>query len=122
MIFTWSTAAYACVGLTVVSMAVLAWAFWQSPEKGFALSTHTLENLPTVMADRYVSFGLITLGAAIIGGMSMLAWVFLVGAFMGLADGWIYWRAKLKHAKHTASGLMSAVAAFVCYMAATSPA
>ena len=48
----WHIAAWACGGVTVALLLTMSHAFWQSPEKGFEMTTHRLEQLPSVMSDR----------------------------------------------------------------------
>ena len=104
-----------CLAITVALMAVMALAFLRSPEAGFRLTTHRLEQLPLVMADRYVAFGLLALGMMVWGNLPSIALLFGTGAFMGLADGAIYARAGHSHLKHTVSGLMSAGAMCITF-------
>ena len=113
----WHTAAWVCAGIGLVMMLAMAYAFWRSPEAGFSLTTHRLEQLPSVMADRYMAFALLLIFMLWYGDLVVLAAFFVIGAFMGLADGFIYARRGLPHWKHTASGILS-VAAFGITMAA----
>jgi hypothetical protein len=99
-----------CGGVTVLILALLAWAFWTDPDKGLAQTTHRLEKLPYVMADRYTAFAFLALVFTIYGDLNVLIALFAVCAFMGFADGLIYARAGHPHMKHTISGVLSSVA------------
>jgi hypothetical protein len=99
-----------CGGVTVVILALLAWAFWTDPDKGLEQTTHRLEKLPLVMADRYTAFAVLALVFTIYGDLNVLIALFAVCAFMGFADGLIYARAGHPHMKHTISGVLSSVA------------
>ena len=99
-----------CGGVTVLILALLAWAFWTDPAKGLEQTTHRLEKLPTVMADRYTAFAVLALVFTIYGDLNVLIALFAVCAFMGFADGLIYARAGHPHMKHTISGVLSSVA------------
>ena len=99
-----------CGGVTVLILALLAWAFWTDPDKGLEQTTHRLEKLPLVMADRYTAFAVLALVFTIYGDLNVLIALFAVCAFMGFADGLIYARAGHPHIKHTTSGVLSTVA------------
>ncbi|MFV1877369.1 hypothetical protein [Nioella sp.] len=99
-----------CGGVTVLILALLAWAFWTDPAKGLEQTTHRLEKLPLVMADRYTAFAVLALVFTIYGDLNVLIALFAVCAFMGFADGLIYARAGHPHMKHTISGVLSSVA------------
>lgn len=99
-----------CGAITLVILATMATAFWASPARGLALTTHRLELLPRVMAGRYTAFALMALFVLIHGDPALFAAFFAVCAFMGFVDGLIYARAGLPHMKHTLSGVLSVVA------------
>ncbi len=99
-----------CGGVTFVILVMLAWAFWSDPERGLAQTTHRVEKLPYVMADRYTAFAVLALVFTLYGDVNVLIALFAVCAFMGFADGLIYARAGHPHMKHTISGVLSTVA------------
>lgn len=99
-----------CGVISLGILAVMAAAFWASPERGLALTTHRAELLPRVMAGRYTAFALLAVFALVQGDPAFYAAFFAVCAFMGFADGLIYARAGLPHFKHTLSGVLSVVA------------
>lgn len=99
-----------CGGVTVLILAALAWAFWSDPQRGLEQTTHRLEKLPLVMADRYTAFAVLALVFTLYGDLNVLIALFAVCAFMGFADGLIYARAGHPHMKHTISGVLSTVA------------
>jgi hypothetical protein len=99
-----------CALITVLILSMLAFAFWTNPVRGLAQTTHRLELLPLVMADRYTAFALLALAILVFGDLRMTAAFFAVCAFMGFADGLIYARAGHPHMKHTVSGVLSVIA------------
>jgi hypothetical protein len=99
-----------CGVISLGILAVMAGAFWASPDRGLALTTHRVELLPRVMAGRYTAFALLAVFALVQGDPALYAAFFAVCAFMGFADGLIYARAGLPHSKHTLSGVLSVVA------------
>jgi hypothetical protein len=105
------------LGIAVLLVGSLAWLFWTDPERGLRESTHRLENLPSVMADRYTAFGVLGIGMMLFGDYPIITVYFLAGAIMGLCDGAIYARAGHPHLKHTASGVLSLLAMIVTAVA-----
>ncbi|MEO0390776.1 MAG: DUF4267 domain-containing protein [Pseudomonadota bacterium] len=105
----------ALLGVGILIVLPLAWAFYSDPEKGMAQATHRLEQLPYVMVDRYLAVAIIQLGLIFFGNLEMVAVFCVAGAVMGLGDGLIYKRAGHPHIKHTISGLI-AVLGFVLTM------
>ncbi len=85
----------------------MAWLFWTDPARGLAETTHRVEMLPRVMADRYTAFAVLGLFLTLYGDFRVLAVFFAVCAFMGFADGALYARAGHPHMKHTTSGVLS---------------
>ena len=99
-----------CGVITLVILSGLALAFWTNPARGMAQTTHRLEQLPLVMADRYTAFALLAVAVILFGDLRLYAAFFAVCAFMGFADGVIYARAGHPHMKHTFSGVLSVIA------------
>ncbi len=99
-----------CGGITVLILALLAYAFCTDPDRGMEQTTHRLEKLPLVMADRYTAFAVLALFFTIYGDLNVLMVFFAVCAFMGFVDGLIYARAGHRHWKHTISGFLSVFA------------
>ena len=99
-----------CAVITVMILSGLAFAFWSNPARGLVQTTHRVELLPLVMADRYTAFALLGLAVLVFGDLRMTASFFAVCAFMGFADGVIYARAGHPHMKHTFSGVLSVIA------------
>ena len=99
-----------CGGITFLILAALAFAFWTNPDRGLAQTTHRLEKLPLVMADRYTALAVLALVFTLYGDLNVLIAFFAICAFMGFADGLIYARAGHSHIKHTMSGVLSTVA------------
>lgn len=99
-----------CAVITVMILASLAFAFWSNPARGLAHTTHRIEQLPLVLADRYTAFALLAVAILVLGDLPLMAAFFAVCAFMGFADGLIYARAGHPHMKHTISGVLSVIA------------
>lgn len=99
-----------CLVITLLLVGYMAYLFWHDPERGLRETTHRLEKLPSVMADRYTSIAALAVGVLLFGSLEMTAFFFAVCAFMGLADGAIYARAGHPHIKHTLSGVLGLVA------------
>ena len=99
-----------CGVITLAILAALALAFWTNPARGLVQTTHRVEQLPLVLADRYTAFAALALAVILFGDLRLYAAFFAVCAFMGFADGLIYARAGHPHMKHTLSGVLSAVA------------
>ena len=113
----WQTLTLAFGAGTFVVLAVLAYAVWSNPERGLAQTTHRVEQLPLVLADRYTAFAILALIFTLYGDPVVLAALFGVCAFIGLADGIIYARAGHPHLKHTVSGVLSAIGLVVALAA-----
>jgi hypothetical protein len=107
---TLATLVTVCALVTFLILSGLAYAFWSNPARGLAQTTHRIEMLPLVMADRYTAFALLTLAILVFGDLRLMAAFFAVCAFMGFADGMIYARAGHPHMKHTVSGVLSVIA------------
>lgn len=97
------------LGIGAAMTALLAYTFWQNPEKGMADATHLPEKLPLVMIDRYIGVTIIQIGLIFFGSLEMIAVFCVAGAVMGLGDGLIYARAGEPHTKHTLSGVLAIV-------------
>jgi hypothetical protein len=107
---TLATLVTVCALITFLILSGLAYAFWSNPAQGLVQTTHRIEMLPLVMADRYTAFALLTLAILVFGDLRLMAAFFAVCAFMGFADGLIYARAGHPHMKHTISGVLSVIA------------
>jgi hypothetical protein len=107
---TLATLATVCALITFLILSGLAYAFWSNPTRGLVQTTHRIEQLPLVLADRYTAFALLTLAILLFGDLRLMAAFFAVCAFMGFADGLIYARAGHPHIKHTFSGILSVIA------------
>lgn len=83
--------------------------FLRDPVRGFAITTHRLEQLPQVMSDRYFALALLALGSAVYGDFKVIAYLFGVYAFVSFADAWIYARVNRPYVKHVAAGVLSII-------------
>lgn len=99
-------------GILITGM--LAAIFLRDPAKGLAQTTHRLADLPKVMADRYVAFTALAVGATLYRDLKVIAFLFAVFAFMAFADAWIYARQGQPTLKHLTAGF---AAALVCAVA-----
>ena len=100
----------ALLAIGVVLVGYMAFLFWTNPDRGLKETTHRVEKLPYVLADRYTAFAVMGLGMIAFGDYPIITVYFLSGAIMGLSDGAIYARAGHPHIKHTASGVLSLLA------------
>jgi hypothetical protein len=94
----------------VVLVGYMAFLFWTDPARGLRETTHRMEKLPLVLADRYTAFAVLGGGMIFFGDYPIITVYFLAGAIMGLSDGAIYARAGHPHIKHTVSGVLSVLA------------
>ena len=111
------TLALVLSGAGVVVPGALGVMFLRDPAKGMAFATHRLENLPQVMADRYVALVALGLGATCYGDMKVIAFLFAVFAFLGFADAVIYARAGTPFSKHLMAGVAATVVVVVALAA-----
>jgi len=107
-----SWAVYLAV-LTGVFLFLLGAVFMLSPAKGFAMTKHRAENLPTIMAGRYFFMVLIAVGVALTGSLHQLAFVFLGLAGVAFFDAAVYARAKTTVAPHLAAGIGAIIVAII---------
>ena len=94
--------------------------FVRNPTRALALTTHRLEDLPKVMADRYFALALLALGAVIHADLKIIAYLFAVFSFLGFADAWIYHRAGKPIAKHFAAGVAGCIVTLCALLALNS--
>lgn len=108
----------------ILVTGLLATMFIRDPAKGLVQTTHRLEFLPMVMADRYIAMCFLAVGATIHGDLKVIAWLFAAFVLMGFADALIYARAGHPYMKHLLSGVAAAVvvAVAVAGMASTGAA
>ncbi len=104
-------------GVGILVTGALALAFLRDPVAGLEQTTHRAEKLPEVMADRYVAFTVLALGATIYGDLNVIAVLFATFAFMGFAGAWIYARSNFPIAKHVAAGFAALIVVGVALLA-----
>lgn len=104
-------------GVGVLVTGALALVFLCDPVAGMAAATHRAEKLPEVMADRYVAFAVLALGATIYGDLNVIAVLFAAFAFMGFADAWIYARGGFAYVKHLGAGIAASVVVLMALLA-----
>lgn len=99
--------------ITGVFLFILGAAFVLSPTRGFAMTKHRAENLPTIMAGRYFFMVLIAVGVALTGSLQQLAFVFLCLAGVAFFDAAVYARAKTAIIPHMAAGVGAVLVAVI---------
>lgn len=104
-------------GIGILVTGALALLFLRDPVAGMTQTSHLPEKLPQVMADRYVAFTILALGATLYGDLKVIAVLFATFAFMGFADAWIYARGKHPVAKHAAAGFAALIVVGVALFA-----
>ena len=93
--------------------ARLAFMFLRDPVRGLALTTHRIEALPAVMADRYVAFTALALFSLIYEDFVVIAATFSAFAYMAFHDALIYARLGHSTSKHWIAGFGAALVAVV---------
>ena len=106
--------------LGAVFTGSLAFLFLRDPERALVATTHRLEQLPKVMADRYFAFTLLALGAVVYGDFKVIAYLFAVYSFLGFADAWIYSRIGKSYVKHFAAGVLAIIVMITALLALNS--
>ncbi len=109
-----STLPFPVVLLAVAMTGIVIWLailFLWAPGRGLRFATHEVENLPEVMANRYVAMALIMAGALYNGDPGLIAFVFAATGLSAAHDAWIYARHGKSFLKHLFSATLSAVIA-----------
>jgi len=96
--------------LSAIMTGVFAYLFAFAPQTGLDLTNHTVENLASVMAGRYLALSLFALAIAFLGDLTMAAAFFAIGMMLGFIDGYIYLSAGLPFIEHAVVGCLSAAA------------
>ncbi|WP_417727568.1 hypothetical protein [Roseovarius sp.] len=115
---TLASLAIALSGAGVLVTGLLAALFLRDPVAGMAATTHRAEQLPQVMANRYVAMLILTVGATIYGDLKAIALLFGAFSYMAFHDAWIYGRAGHTVAKHIGAGVAALSVALVAMFAA----
>ena len=115
------TAVHIALWVTVAITGFYAVIFMRDAEDGMKRATHIHELLPRVMAGRYVVVFLFSLGVLAFGNGPLIAYFFAICTFLGLYDGWLYYRRGLPHFKHTITGLLALIALVVSVLALMQP-
>lgn len=95
----------------IVATGALAVAFLRDPVKALVRTTHRIADLPKVMANRYTAFTMLACGATAYRDLMVIAFLFAVFAFVGLADAWVYAQGGAPYSKHLIAGVVAAVVA-----------
>ncbi len=102
--------------LAVVLTGIVVWLavlFLWAPKRGLSFATHEAENLPEVMANRYIAMALIMAGALYNGNPGLIAFIFAATGLSAAHDAWIYARHNKPFVKHVFSASLSAIVAIV---------
>ena len=111
MMPTLATIALAGSAIGVVAIGLLTVVFLLDPVKGLVRTTHRMADLPKVMANRYTAFTMLACGATAYRNLMVIAFLFAVFAFMGLADAWVYSQGGAPYSKHLIAGIAAALIA-----------
>ena len=88
------TAVAALFGWVAIAiLAFLSYAFAHDPRDGLWTRAHRLEQLPLVLAARYIALAALGIGILLVGSLPLLALFFLVATGLGATDAVIYHRA-----------------------------
>ncbi len=112
-----STAAIAVAALCMVLTGSFGFLFAANPAKGMAAASHRPEQLPMVMADRYIGTAALLLGVILWGDWWLLFWFTAVVGIAGLGDVYIYARAGHPTAPHLIASLIYGAAALLALSA-----
>ncbi|MGR3461435.1 MAG: hypothetical protein ACU0AX_01200 [Roseovarius sp.] len=104
-------------GAGAVSLAVLGVAVLRDPASGLRLAGHHAENLPQVMANRYLALAVLAVLAMLQGDAGAIAALFGVLGLMGLHDATIYARAGHGWGRHAAAGCAAFAVAGLAWLA-----
>ena len=88
-----TTLAFAMGWIAIAILGVLTYAFAHDPKEGLWTEAHRLDQLPRVMASRYVALGALGIGILVAGSLPLLALFFAVSTGLGAVDALIYARA-----------------------------
>ena len=61
-----------CGIVTVLILGYMAFLFWRDPQDGLAQTTHRVELLPQVMADRYTAFAVLAVVLTLYGDLWLM--------------------------------------------------
>ncbi len=106
-----------CAGIGGAFLLLLGCLFWANPALGLKQTGHHAEQLPRVMADRYLAFALIGVFAAFYQDLNVMLAFFAACAVMAFVDARIYHRAQKGVSKHLIAGALSVVAFAVTFVA-----
>jgi hypothetical protein len=116
---TLSQVTIAFSGIGVLVTGALALLYLRDPVAGMAATTHRPEKLPEVMADRYLAFAALAIGATLYGDLKVIAGLFAAFSFMGFADARIYARGGHSCVKHLLAGGAALVVVVLAVLALT---
>jgi uncharacterized membrane protein YjjP (DUF1212 family) len=103
--------ALALAALCMVLTGTFGMLFAANPAKGMAAASHRPEQLPLVMADRYIGTAALLLGVILFGDWWLLFWFTAVVGIAGLGDVYIYGRSGHPVAPHLIASLIYGAAA-----------
>ena len=88
-----TTLATAFGWIAIAILAVLTFTFAHDPRDGLWTKAHRLDQLPLVMASRYVALAALGIAILVAGSLPLLAVFFAVSGGLGAADAVVYARA-----------------------------
>ncbi|ARE81744.1 hypothetical protein ROSMUCSMR3_00234 [Roseovarius mucosus] len=106
---SWASLAIALSGAGVLVTGTLAALFLRDPVAGMVATSHRAEQLPQVMANRYVAMLVLAVGATVYGDLKVIALLFAAFAYMAFHDSWIYARAGQAVSKHIGAGIAALI-------------
>ncbi|MFA3917572.1 hypothetical protein [Ruegeria hyattellae] len=112
-----ATLALILAGFGGAGLAVISTIFLRDLKLGMERTSHHLEQLPQVMGGRYTGMAALALLAALYGDMAVIAGLFLVYAFLGFYDAWVYRGAQRPFMPHLIAGIAAAVVALLALSA-----
>lgn len=114
---SWASLAIALSGAGVLVTGALAALFLRDPVAGMVATGHRAEQLPQVMANRYVAMLVLALGASLYGDLKAIALLFAAFSYMAFHDAWIYARAGQAVGKHIGAGVAALIVVLVASLA-----
>lgn len=114
---SWASLAIALSGAGVLVTGLLSALFLRDPVAGLAATTHRAEQLPQVMANRYVAMLILAVGATVYADFKVIALLFAAFSYMAFHDAWIYGHAGHSVVKHVGAGIAALNVAVVAVLA-----
>ena len=104
-------------GAGALVTGVLAALFLRDTVSGMAATAHRAEQLPRVMANRYVAMLILAIGATVHGEPEVIAVLFAAFSYMAFDDAWIYRQVGQPVVKHIGAGVAALIVVVVAILA-----